>query len=322
MHADVREVAAVRQSLGDEEFDAVVDWVGFTPDHIASDLALPRTYEPVGVHQLGLGVPDATSPPPGAGVHAVAQPIWEYSRNKIACEELLSGAHRNEGFPATVVRPSHTYDRTLVPFDGGWTVVERMRQGKEIVVHGGGTSLRPLTHHEDFARGFVPLLGNPRTVGEPFHITSDDVLRWNQIAESLAEAAGVKALTGAAESNVAGDAELVGRELVGTSAARQRGPCRGPVAVAVARLVRRRSGRRGRSGRRCRWPRRRTRRVRGWPRGRRGRVPRCAAPSAASCASWNARRACSASACSLLSVVVMTASLLLGCRAGAATRGI
>jgi nucleoside-diphosphate-sugar epimerase len=93
----------------------------------------------------------------------------------------------------TIVRPAHTYDRTSVPFAGGWTVLGRMRQGKEIVVHGDGTSLWTLTHHTDFARGFVPLLGHPRTIGDAFHITSDDVLTWNQIAEALAAAAGVEA---------------------------------------------------------------------------------------------------------------------------------
>ena len=111
-------------------------------------------------------------------------PFWQYSRDKIACEELLVAAYREAGFPATIVRPSHTYDRTLVPFDGGWTVIGRMRQGKPIVVHGDGTSLWTLTHHQDFAQGFVPLLGHPRTLGDAFHITSDDVLTWNQIADS------------------------------------------------------------------------------------------------------------------------------------------
>ena len=123
----------------------------------------------------------------------LANPFWQYSRDKIACEDLLVDAYRAEGFPVTIVRPSHTYDRTSVPFDGGWTVLGRMRQGKEIVVHGDGTSLWTLTHHTDFARGFVPLLGHPRTIGDAFHITSDDVLTWNQIAESLAAAAGVEA---------------------------------------------------------------------------------------------------------------------------------
>ena len=111
-------------------------------------------------------------------------PFWQYSRDKIACEDLLIAAYREEGFPATIVRPSHTYDQTLVPFDGGWTAIERMRQGQPVVVHGDGTSLWTLTHHVDFAKGFVPLLGHPRTIGEAFHITSDDVLTWNQIARS------------------------------------------------------------------------------------------------------------------------------------------
>jgi nucleoside-diphosphate-sugar epimerase len=101
--------------------------------------------------------------------------------------------YRAEGFPATIIRPSHTYDRTLVPFDGGWTVLGRMRRGRPVVVHGDGTSLWTLTHHSDFAQGFVPLLGHPRTIGEAFHITSDDVLTWNQIAQALAAAAGVTA---------------------------------------------------------------------------------------------------------------------------------
>jgi nucleoside-diphosphate-sugar epimerase len=119
-------------------------------------------------------------------------PFWQYSRNKIGCEDVLVTAYRDEGFPATVVRPSHTYDRTLVPLDGGWTAVERMRQGKPVVVHGDGTSLWTLTHHTDFAKGFVPLLGHPRTVGEAFHITSDDVLTWNQIVLTLGAAAGAE----------------------------------------------------------------------------------------------------------------------------------
>jgi nucleoside-diphosphate-sugar epimerase len=118
-------------------------------------------------------------------------PYWQYSRDKIACEDLLVTAYREEGFPATIVRPSHTYDATSVPFDGGWTVLGRMRAGKPVIVHGDGTSLWTLTHHDDFARAFVPLLGHPRTLGEAIHITSDDVLTWNQIAGSLAAPLGV-----------------------------------------------------------------------------------------------------------------------------------
>lgn len=106
---------------------------------------------------------------------------------------MLTQAYRDRGFPVTVIRPSHTYDRTLVPMDGGWTFVERLRQGKEVVVHGDGSSLWTLTHHTDFARGFVPLLGNTRTLGEAFTITGDDVLTWDQIAQALATAAGTEA---------------------------------------------------------------------------------------------------------------------------------
>jgi nucleoside-diphosphate-sugar epimerase len=121
-------------------------------------------------------------------------PYWRYSRDKIACEDLLVAAYREQGFPATIVRPSHTYDKTLVPLKGdgevggGWTVLGRMLAGKPVIVHGDGTSLWTMTHHDDFARAFVPLLGHPRTLGEAIHITSDDVLTWNQIAQALAAA--------------------------------------------------------------------------------------------------------------------------------------
>ena len=193
LRADVRDPSAVRRVLGDREFDSVVDWVAFTPDHVRADIDLfsGRTRQFVFISSASAyqtppeRVPVVESTP-------LRNPHWQYSRDKIACEDLLVTAYRERGFPATIVRPSHTYDRTLVPFDGGWTVVERMRQGKEIVVHGDGTSLWTLTHHEDFARGFVPLLGHPRTVGEAFHITSDDVLTWDQIARALATAAGVE----------------------------------------------------------------------------------------------------------------------------------
>jgi nucleoside-diphosphate-sugar epimerase len=121
----------------------------------------------------------------------LANPHWEYSRNKIACEERLIAAYREDRFPITIVRPSHTYDRTLLPMRGGYTAVSRMRQGQEVIVHGDGSSLWTLTHHRDFARGFVPLLGNPHAIGEAFQITSDELLTWNQIFEIVARAAGV-----------------------------------------------------------------------------------------------------------------------------------
>jgi nucleoside-diphosphate-sugar epimerase len=194
LQGDVRDPKSVGKALDGLDFDAVVDWVAFTPEHVRADIELfrGRTRQYVFISSASAyqtppaRVPVTESTP-------LANPFWQYSRDKIACEDLLMEAYRTGGFPVTIVRPSHTYDRTSVPFDGGWTVLGRMRQGKEIVVHGDGTSLWTLTHHTDFARGFVPLLGHPRTIGDAFHITSDDVLTWNQIAEALAAAAGVEA---------------------------------------------------------------------------------------------------------------------------------
>lgn len=193
VRADVRDPASVRAALGDREFDSVVDWVAFTPEHVHADVELfaGRTGQYVFISSASA----YQTPPerlPVTESTPLRNPFWQYSRDKIACEDLLVRAYRDTGFPATVVRPSHTYDRTLVPLDGGWTPVERMRQGKEVVVHGDGTSLWTLTHHEDFARGFVPLLGDPRALGEAFQITGDDVLTWNQIARALGAAAGVE----------------------------------------------------------------------------------------------------------------------------------
>ena len=123
----------------------------------------------------------------------LGNPVWLYSRNKIACEDLLVVTHRRTGFPMTIVRPAHTYDRTSLPFHGGWTNIERMRRGKQVIVHGDGTSLWTLNHHRDLARAFVALFGDVRNHGEAFHITSDGVLTWDQIARALGAAAGVDA---------------------------------------------------------------------------------------------------------------------------------
>ena len=194
LHGDIRDPESVTAALQGLDFDAVVNWVAFTAEHVQADLKLfrGRTRQYVFISSASAyqtppaRVPVVESTP-------LSNPFWQYSRDKIACEDLLVEAYRADGYPVTIVRPSHTYDRTSVPLDGGWTALGRMRQGKEIVVHGDGTSLWTLTHHTDFARGFVPLLGHPGTIGEAFHITSDEVLTWNQIAEALAAAAGVDA---------------------------------------------------------------------------------------------------------------------------------
>lgn len=191
--ADVDDPASLA-ALAGQDFDVVVDWVAFTPDHVRARTDAFRGH--VGQYVFISSASAYQTPPnrlPITESTPLRNPFWQYSRNKIACEDLLTTLYREEGYPVTIVRPSHTYDRTLVPFDGGWTIVERMRRGRPIVVHGDGTSLWTLTHHRDFARGLVPLLGHPRTLGEAFQITSDDVLTWDQIANALATAAGTQA---------------------------------------------------------------------------------------------------------------------------------
>ncbi|WP_327003974.1 SDR family oxidoreductase [Dactylosporangium sp. NBC_01737] len=194
LRGDIRDPESARSALAGHTFDAVVDWVAFTPEHVHTDLELFRGR--TGQYVFISSASAYQTPParlPVVESSPLRNPFWQYSRDKIACEDLLVQVYRDKGFPATIVRPSHTYDRTLVPFDGGWTAMARMRQGREVVIHGDGTSLWTLTHHEDFAKGFVPLLGHPRAIGDVFQITSDDVLTWNQIAEHMAAALGVQA---------------------------------------------------------------------------------------------------------------------------------
>jgi nucleoside-diphosphate-sugar epimerase len=191
LHADIRDRAQTQAALDGHIFDAVVDWVAFAPEHITADIELFR-----GRMAQYVFISSATvyeKPPrrlPITEDTPLGNPFWTYAANKVACEELLQQAHRTEGFPVTIVRPSHTYDRTKLPTLGYYTAIARLRGGKPAVVHGDGTSLWVLTHHRDFAVGFVGLLGNPRAVGEAFHITSDELLTWNQIYTLLARAAG------------------------------------------------------------------------------------------------------------------------------------
>jgi nucleoside-diphosphate-sugar epimerase len=194
LRGDIRDPQSTRRALGDASFDVVVDWIAFTLPHIEADLAVfrGRTDQYIFISSASAyQTPPARQPVTESTV--LHNPHWQYSRDKIACEDRLIRAYREDGFPATIVRPSHTYDATLLPTQGGYTEVDRMRRGKQVVVHGDGTSLWVLTHHRDFAKGFVGLLGHPAAVGDTFHITSDELLTWNQIHEILARAAGAEA---------------------------------------------------------------------------------------------------------------------------------
>jgi nucleoside-diphosphate-sugar epimerase len=192
VRADARDAAGVRDQIKGLDFDSVVDWVAFTTDHVRAGVELFRGR--AGQYVFISSASAYQTPPsrlPVTESTPLRNPYWQYSRDKIACEDLLVAEYRASGFPATIVRPSHTYDATKTVLEGGWTSLARMRAGKPVIVHGDGTSLWTVTHNSDFARAFVPLLGHPRTVGEAFHITSDDFLTWDQIAGALGAALGV-----------------------------------------------------------------------------------------------------------------------------------
>lgn len=194
IHGDIRNIDSAREALGDQTFDAVVDWIAFTPEQVQLDLDLFR--DRTGQYVFISSASAYQTPPallPVTESTVLDNPFWAYSRNKIACEELLVRAYRDEKFPMTIVRPSHTYDKTLLPFEGRFTVIDRMMKGKKVIIHGDGTSLWTMTHNTDFAKGFNALLGNSHAIGEIFHITSDEWLTWNQIFQLTAHAFGVDA---------------------------------------------------------------------------------------------------------------------------------
>ncbi len=191
--ADIREPDSVRAVLGDREFDSVVEFFAFLPEHIETDAELfgGRTGQYVFISSASA----YQTPPqqlPVTEDTPLENPFWQYSREKIACERRLAEVSAERGdLPYTIVRPSHTYDRTSIPMDGGWTVVDRMRRGLPVVVHGDGTSLWTITHADDVAVGLVGLLGHPDALGEAFHITNSTPVTWDHIYRSIATAAGV-----------------------------------------------------------------------------------------------------------------------------------
>lgn len=182
IHADIRNPAEAKAALRGMEFDSVVDWISFVPEHLAVSLDLFRGR--VGQFVFISSASAYETPPSSMPVTEqtpLCNPYWEYSRNKIACEKFLEAAWAKEKFPYTVIRPSHTYDKTCIILEGGYTHIARMKAGKEVVVHGDGTSLWTVTHHRDFAVGLVGLLGHPKAIARAIHITSDEWLPWNQI---------------------------------------------------------------------------------------------------------------------------------------------
>ena len=197
IQADIHKQDQVEEATRGMEFDVVANFIAFTPGDIQRDIQLfggktkqyifissASAYQKPQSHWL---ITESTP---------LANPYWDYSRNKIACEDLLMKAYRDAGFPVTIVRPSHTYDTAIPVAVGSWedyTIIDRMKKGLPVIVHGDGSSLWTITHSRDFAKGFVGLLGHQQALGQAFHITSDEVLNWNQIYQAVAEAAGAEA---------------------------------------------------------------------------------------------------------------------------------
>ncbi|RIX52150.1 NAD-dependent epimerase/dehydratase family protein [Paenibacillus nanensis] len=198
IQADINDEAQVAKLIEDHTFDVVADFIAFVPAQLERDYRLFKDktkqfifissasayQKPLSDYRINEGTP-------------LSNPYWEYSRNKIACEDYLMKLYREEGFPVTIVRPSHTYDERSIPLGvhgrkGTWQVAKRMLEGKPVIIHGDGTSLWTMTHNSDFAKGFIGLMGNLHAIGESVQITSDESLTWNQIYEAIARALGVK----------------------------------------------------------------------------------------------------------------------------------
>ena len=198
IQGDINNDKDIAAKFKDLTFDAVCNFIAFVPEQVERDYNLFKNktkqymfISSASAYQKPLSNYIITEGTP------VSNPYWEYSRNKIACEEFLMKKYREEKFPITIIRPSHTYDERSVPLgvhgkNGSWQVIKRILEGKPVIIHGDGTSLWTMTHNSDFAKAFVGLIGNIHALGEIFHITSDESLTWNQIYQSIANALGVE----------------------------------------------------------------------------------------------------------------------------------
>ena len=196
--ADINDEATVSDQIKDLTFDAVCEFIGFTVENVERDYRLfkNKTKQYIYISSASAYNKPAADYRITEGT-TLANPYWQYSRDKIACEEFLMKKYREEGFPVTIVRPSHTYEERNIPLgvhgkNGYWQVIKRMQEGKPVIIQGDGTSLWTLTFNKDFAVGYTGLMGNRHAIGEAFHITSDETLTWNQIYATIADALGVK----------------------------------------------------------------------------------------------------------------------------------
>jgi nucleoside-diphosphate-sugar epimerase len=215
--ADASNETQVREALGSRSFDAVIQWTAYVPEQVELDL---RLYADSGQYVF-ISSASAYEKPPENWLITESTPLrnafWQYSRDKIACEDVLREAYEASGFPMTIIRPSLTYGYSQIPLAiGSWakpyTVVDRMRRGTQVLIPGDGTSIWTITHSSDLARGLIPLLGRSEAIGEDFHITSDEALTWNQIYALVGKAARVEPdfLHVPSDGMVAADPDLLG----------------------------------------------------------------------------------------------------------------
>ena len=198
INADINDEDDVLRKLEGTEWDCVCDFIGFVPAQVERDWRIfnGRTRQYMYISSASAYQKPVPSPWINEGT-ALANPYWQYSRDKIACEDFLMRKYREEGYPVTIIRPSHTYDERSVPLgvhgrNGSWQVIKRMLEGKPVIIHGDGTSLWTMTHNSDFAKGFTGLMGNPHAIGTAFQITNDETLTWNQIYSTIADVLGVE----------------------------------------------------------------------------------------------------------------------------------
>lgn len=194
LYVDINDEKKVNELISDLSFDTVCEFIGFTKDQVERDC---RLFKDKTKQYIYISSASAYNKPATDFIinedTPLNNPYWEYSRNKKACEEYLLDKYKNDGFPVTIVRPSHTYDERSIPLgvhgkNGSWQVIKRIKEGKPVIVHGDGSSLWTLTFNKDFATGFIGLIGNEKAIGEAYQITGDEVLTWDEIYRTIGKA--------------------------------------------------------------------------------------------------------------------------------------
>jgi len=196
IQADRKDAAAMRAGLKGAQPEVVINFLGYDLSDVQTDYEL---FNGVVRQYVFISSTVVYAKPPQRLPLTEDSPVgnawWDYAQKKLACEQWLRQRQEEGGFPVTIVRPSHTYSQGWVPnpiSSGSYTFAARLEQGKPVFIHDDGESRWTLTAAADFAVGLAGLAGKTEAIGEAFHITSDEVLSWNQIYAEIAAAVGVK----------------------------------------------------------------------------------------------------------------------------------